>query len=348
MEQLKSYVYRSIHDHQYVNLIKLIDDHKIQLNSFSIDSTDILSCLIDHSRTEYMHKMAHDKKRYIDFMNCVKDLLKRGSNDNPINKAIYCAVKNGMRDVVHLLVQNKFSVAKYDNIMFVALFDGPDYFSYEMCKTLAMYGANLNARKKNYGKETVLQEFYRYTKGRTNINYHGQKNYDKIKMLLENGIDYMIKFDEREADEVKRLEQEKKMIEERKLAELKKIEHDRKLAQEKQLADKQKIIEQLIQKIEIAEDKYIVPVNLDTDSIKNKTEAGAYLLLAIQNLDYLQKLNESIPEDLKQFIINFTSQLMIKTGQTMPDEILKQLNIPEQYTELINIKEKINVMWTKN
>ena len=40
-----------------------------------------------------------------------------------------------------------------------------------------------------------------------------------------------------------------------------------------------------------------------------------------------------------------TSQLLIKTGQQMPKEILDKINIPEEYNHLINHEDDIVAFW---
>ena len=77
---------------------------------------------------------------------------------------------------------------------------------------------------------------------------------------------------------------------------------------------------------------------------KRQREGISYLILAIHNLEYLNKTKDKIPEDLQKFVEVMTSQLLIKAGQNIPSNILEKMEIPKEYIELINYKEQIQPM----
>ena len=79
--------------------------------------------------------------------------------------------------------------------------------------------------------------------------------------------------------------------------------------------------------------------------IKNKNKAAAFLLLAIHNLQYLTDSTDIIPDDLKKFLTNFTSQLVVKGGQNMTSEEIASLEIPDGMEELLNYSEKLTAIW---
>lgn len=137
----------------------------------------------------------------------------------------------------------------------------------------------------------------------------------------------------RKAEEHRRNQEIYIATENMRLAELR-ISEAKKKSEEVRVAEEARITEEAL----ITEEKRLA---------ENKRIAGSYLMLAIHNLEFLGKMQESVPEDLGKFIQLLTAQLMICSGQLLPADTLEQLELPSAYADLFAYKSPITPIWSK-
>jgi hypothetical protein len=138
--------------------------------------------------------------------------------------------------------------------------------------------------------------------------------------------------------EQQRLAEQARLVEQQRLAEQTRIEEQNRLAEQVRITEQQRLAEQ---------------VKITEQTQKDEAElAGRYLSLAINNLNFLNETNNFITDninttnsDIKDFIQMVeslkicTSTILLKSGQMMPQNILSQLNIPDEYKQFFPEKK---------
>ncbi len=312
----------------------------------------------------------------------VKLLLEKGANPNYNAVGTNCDILGDVilrlstdfptqNEILRLLIKYGADVnAKPDYLHFAV---NNIHYNPEVVKILLQNGINQNHKRKEF---TPLMTIKKTAK---EYRYANNPRIIKIIEMLENGWQYVDKREQEierlkqqeierlKQQEIERLKQQEiERLKQQEIERLKQQEIERlkqqeieRLKQQEIERSKQQEIERLkqqeIERLKQQEIERLKQQEIERSKQQeakqtienkyNKAEAGSYLTLALYNLEYLSKMEEHVPEDLKKFMKAYTSQLLIKTGQTMPPEILVKMDIPDEYKNLINYKDTIQPMW---
>ncbi len=311
----------------------------------------------------------------------LKLLLHYGANvnfsDNILRTACLCEKNPYLVETVTLLlefgVKNNY-IFKHYSIGNMSLLDTCKMSLRSDCTNYGFrYSSNLSGTQQiinllsNYVPKNIPYEEIR----KTAINYEILKRSERIAAKKQQQIylDNLAKIEKNkiaqiekdritqiEKDRVAKIEKDRiAQIEKDRIAQIEKdriiqIEKDRFAEIEKEILAKieqkrlAKIEKEILEKIE-RERLNFRTNEYDEKSDKNESEASAYFVLAINNLEYLHSVNNNIPENLRVALNSMTAQLLIKAGQKMPQDSLNKLNIPPEYKYLIEHTNDIKAFW---